>query len=74
MTLCPSALVPSLSGWEVVSTADGKRLVGLVFSVKATRPSNAGNEAAFGEALGGIESAILLLCWSGCRIWQRANI
>lgn len=35
--------------------------MGLVSSVKATRLSNAGNEAAFREALSGVDSAIMLM-------------
>lgn len=35
--------------------------MGLVSSVMATRLSNAGNEATFGVALSGVDSAIMLM-------------
>lgn len=63
-SLSPSEPAPSLSVCVVTSAVARKGFVGLVSSVKPIRLSDAGNEAAFGEALGGVESAILLMCLS----------
>lgn len=55
----------------VISVKATNSFLGLCSSVRATHSPEAGDETLLGEALGGVELAILLMFWGNeCLIWQ----
>lgn len=69
--LCSSASRLSLPIWVVASVVVIKAFVGLVSSVRHTRPPNPMNEADPSEASGDVDSSILLMDWrSRWPIWH----